>query len=168
MEILKSKSKDIMTRETIETLQQRLENTVPVKQYNDLVDEFNTINEENTALKATNKTLKERNTELEEENNTLKGKITEYKAKLQKLGFYFIDQFKAKKDAFIMELFTWKTEQKKEEDKNIVVNCQNSFEQNTMEYKELEEIEDLSNTDKIDTGWGTNTLKKDKSRKYDI
>ena len=44
-----------MTRETIETLQQRLENTVPVKQYNDLVDEFNTINEENTALKETKK-----------------------------------------------------------------------------------------------------------------
>lgn len=168
MEILKSKSKDIMTRETIETLQQRLENTVPVKQYNDLVNDFNTINEENTALKATNKTLKESNTELEEENNTLKGKITEYKAKLQKLGFYFIDQFKAKKDAFIMELFTWKAEQKNKEDKNIVVNCQNSFEQNTMEYKELEEIEDLSNTDNIDTDWGTNTLKKDKSRKYDI
>jgi len=168
MEILKSKSKDIMTRETIETLQQRLENTVPVKQYNDLVEEFKTINEENTALKATNKTLKESNTELEEENNTLRGKITEYRAKLQKLGFYFIDQFKAKKDAFIMELFTWKAEQKNEEDKNIVVNCQNSFEQNTMEYKELEEIEDLSNTDNIDTDWGTNTLKKDKSRKYDI
>lgn len=168
MEILKSKSKDIMTRETIETLQQRLEKTVPVKQYNGLVEEFNTINEENTALKATNKTLLKSNTELEKENNTLKGKITEYKAKLQKLGFYFIDQFKAKKDAFIMELFTWKAEQKNEEDKNIVVNCQSTFEQNTMEHQQLGEIEDLSNTDKIDTGWGTNTLKKDKSRKYDI